>query len=85
MTRKDPWTGEETVICEPQLKQLYDRQLIPDWHSPDPIIHDWGRPTKHRTYRELATPPPRRSSQRYDPAAGDTATSDEIARALGKI
>jgi len=86
ITRKDPWTGEETVICEPQLKLLYHRQLIPDWLAPDPIMQDWGRPTPHRTYRELANPHrARRSSQRYDPAAGDTATADEIARALGKI
>ena len=43
VTRKDPFTGEVTVIAEPTTKPLYSRQLIPDWLSPDPLSFVWGR------------------------------------------
>lgn len=43
VTRKDPLTGEEVVICEAQTKPLYHRQLIPDWLTGDPDRITWGR------------------------------------------
>jgi len=46
-TRINPITGEEMVIFEEQTKQLYHRQLIPDWLAPDPLSFEWGRPTGH--------------------------------------